>query len=98
MPHTQGEPKGKLLVFMGNHWKTRGKWWLNGILWEIPSGKHLQFANWKDPAFSNGKTRIISTGPCSIANCNKLPGWVTNDTIENGPFIADLPITNADVP
>ena len=22
-----------------NHGKTMGKWWLNGILWDLPSGK-----------------------------------------------------------
>ena len=25
-------------LFKENQWKTRGKWWLNGIWWDLPSG------------------------------------------------------------
>ena len=35
-------------------------------------GKRLHFANWKITMLSMGKS-TISTGPCSIATCNKLP-------------------------
>jgi len=38
----------------------------------IPSGKRLHFANWKITMLSMGKS-TISTGPFSIATCNKLP-------------------------
>ena len=36
------------------------------------SSGYVKIANWKDPPFSMGKS-TISTGPFSIANCNKLP-------------------------
>jgi hypothetical protein len=56
---------------VGKMW---GKWWV--ILWksrfgsEIPSGKLLH--NYGKPHFLMAKS-TISTGPFSIANCNKLP-------------------------
>ena len=28
---------------MTNSLKTIGKWWFNGILWDVPSGNDLQF-------------------------------------------------------
>ena len=52
-----------------NHGKTMGKWWLNGILWDLPSGRRLR--NIWTITLSNGKTH------CFYGHfqwqCNKLP-------------------------
>ena len=68
------ENVGKIV---GKMW---GKWWV--ILWksrfgaEIPSGKLLH--NYGKPQFLMAKS-TISTGPFSIANCNKLPEGMWNN-------------------
>ena len=38
----------------------------------IPTMVNIQKKRWKTTIFELGKS-TISTGPCSIANCNKLP-------------------------
>ena len=42
------------------------------LLWSSPSGKRLQFANWKDPPFFMGNS-TISMAIFSIALCKRLP-------------------------
>ena len=49
-----------------NHRKTMGKWWLNGIWWELPSGNDCYIANWEKITTFNGQS-TISTGSFSIA-------------------------------
>ena len=41
-------------------------------LWGLPSGKHLQFANWNIPTLSKINQLVIN-GTFSLANCNKFP-------------------------
>ena len=49
--------------------KTLGKWWFNGIRWDLPSGKRLRNERTgKIRHFISGKTHELSTGSFFIAS------------------------------